>query len=116
MSAPTPTTSPSKGVRILLIFLGLLFIASWIAAHVVWASMSLMGSLMANDSGGATTNQHMGLIFGMLGGQLVAAAAGIPGGLAFFWRSQRKRLLMTFAALFVLGALWQVIAFFSFFS
>jgi hypothetical protein len=41
----------------------------------------------------------------------MAGGAGVPGGLAFFWRSLRKWLWILFAALFVSGAVWQVVAF-----
>jgi hypothetical protein len=76
--------------------------------------MSLMGTLMANDAGGASSDQHMAFVGGMLGGQILAGAAGIPGGLAFFWRSLRKWLWITFATLVVGGAVWQVVAIQSF--
>ena len=70
---------------------------------------------MANDSGAASSDQHMSLIGGILGGQFLAGAAGIPGGLAFFWRSARKWLWISFAILFIAGAIWQILAFLSFF-
>jgi len=104
----------SNGVRTALVLCGLLFAGLWVAGHIVWASMSLMGTLMANDAGGASSDQHMAFMGGILGGQIMAVAAGIPGGLAFFWRSLRKWLWILFAALFVGGAVWQVVAFQSF--
>lgn len=109
MSGSPP--SPSTGARVALIILGLLFTALWIVGHVVWATMALMGTLMANDAGGASSDQHMAFMGGMLGGQIMAGGAGVPGGLAFFWRSLRKWLWILFAALFVSGAVWQVVAF-----
>ncbi|MDZ4290037.1 MAG: hypothetical protein U0984_18875 [Prosthecobacter sp.] len=114
-ATPSPPGS-SPAVTGLLVLAGIVFTVLWIVAHVTWATMSLMGTLMANDSGAASNDQHMALMGGMLGGQIVAGAAGIPGGLAFFWRGKRKLLLILFAILFVAGALWQVAAFYSFFS
>jgi hypothetical protein len=111
----TPPAS-AKSVSTGSVILGLLFCVLWIVAHIVWATMSLMGSVMANDSGAASSDQHMSLIGGMLGGQFLAGAAGIPGGLAFFWRSARKWLWISFAILFIAGATWQILAFLSFFS
>ena len=101
--------------RILLVFAGGLFTMLWIGAHIAWASMSTVANLMANDSGKASIFQHLTLIFGMFGGQFVAGLAGIPGGLAFFWSSARKPLLILFAILFAAGILLQVFAFRSFF-
>jgi hypothetical protein len=96
--------------------LGIGFAVLWIAGHIVWGAMAMMGSLMANDSGGASSDQHMALIGGMLGGQITSGAAGIPGGLAFFWSGKRKWLWILFAVLFIAGAAWQWFAFQSFFT
>ncbi|MCB1275442.1 hypothetical protein [Prosthecobacter sp.] len=78
--------------------------------------MALMVDLMANDSGAAPQGKHLMLIFGVLGGQVLCSSAGIPAGLAFYWRGKRNRLLGIFAALFVVGALLQGGVFYSFFS
>ena len=78
--------------------------------------MSGMASLMANDSGSASEQQHMTLIVGMLIGQVIALLAGVPGGLAFFWSAQRTMMIIAFAALLIVGAGIQVWAFMSFFA
>ncbi len=75
-----------------------------------------MANLMANDSGAAAPEQHMALLLGMLGGQILTAAAGVPGGLAFFWRGRRRALAGWFAILFVIGAFAQAWAFHAFFA
>jgi hypothetical protein len=101
---------------ILLVLLGILFGAVWISAHIALSYMALIANLMANDSGHASLGQHMSLMCGILGGQIVAGSAGIPGGLAFFWRGKRKWLLGTFAVLFLSGAILQVLALDLFFT
>ena len=111
-----PGTEDHRSRDIVLVVLGIVFAVLWIGVHVVWAYVSFVANVMANDSGAASTNQQMSLIFGMLGGQIIAAAAGIAGGLAFFWRRRRKLLLILFAIMFLVGALWQIVAFQSFFS
>jgi hypothetical protein len=105
---------PAKGVSALSIVLGLLFAGLWLCAHVFWGSMALMGTLMANDVGAASSDQHMAMVGGVLGGIVMAGAAGIPGGLAFVWRGARKWLWISFALLFIGGVVWQVLAFQSF--
>ena len=105
---------PAKGVSALSIVLSLLFAGLWLCAHLVWGSMALMGTLMANDAGAATNDQHIAMMGGVLGGIVMAGAAGIPGGLAFVWRSARKWLWLSFALFFIGGAIWQVIAIRSF--
>ena len=107
-------SSPAKGASALSLVLGLLFAGLWLCGHVVWGSMALMGTLMANDAGSASTDQHMAMMGGVLGGIVMAGAAGIPGGLAFFWRSARKWLWLSFALFFIGGGVWQLIAFRSF--
>ena len=118
MTSDTPQSLPPAAAKtsVAMIILGILFTVVWIAGHFVWAAMAMMGSLMANDSGAASSDQHMALIGGVLGGQVLAGAAGISGGLAFFWRKPRKWLIITFALLFIGGAVWQYMAFQSFFT
>ena len=65
------------------VFGGVAFMAVWIAGHVIWATMALMGTAMANDSGAASSEAHVSLMGGVLGGQVVAGLAGIPGGWPF---------------------------------
>ena len=112
----TPTTQVAKGgVSVVMVICGILFIALWLCGAAALGMMKLMASLMANDSGAASNEAHMTLIFGMMGGQLLTGLAGIPAGLAFFWRGWRKRLLWTFAIMLVVGLLIQAAAFFNFF-
>lgn len=114
---PSATATAAKGgVSAVWTVCGILFIVLWILAHLVWGALSFIADVMANDSGRATENQQAMLIFGMMGGQVLCGAAGIPAGLAFFWRGRRKLLLWLFAGLFVAGALIQVSVFYSFFE
>lgn len=114
MSEVTPGPAVAKGVSAWMVVLGVLFMGVWIAGHVIWATMALMGTVMANDSGAASSEAHVSLMGGVLGGQVVAGLAGIPGGVAFFWRGARKVLWILFGVLFVSGAVWQILAFKSF--
>ncbi|MDZ4401356.1 hypothetical protein [Prosthecobacter sp.] len=116
MSEEPSAIAVKTGVSVAWVICGVLFIVLWIIAHVAWGMMSLMANVMANDSGAASGDTHMTLIVGMLGGQILAGGAGIPAGLAFFWRGRRKLLLWLFAALFASGALIQAGVFWSFFS
>ena len=75
-----------------------------------------MANLMANDSGAASTVQHMALIAGMLVGQALTGAAGIPAGLAFFCSGNRKVLFLLFLGLFIPGAVIQAGVLFFFFA
>ena len=95
---------------------GVAFIVVWLMAAVAWAVMSLMGSLMANDSGSVSADRHMKMLVWLVVGEILAAAAGIPGGLAFFWAAHRTHMLIGFAGLLVTGAAMQVWAVMSFFA
>ena len=115
MTDPLAKPAPSPAIRLLLVGGGVLFIIGWMAAHLIWVYLSLMANLMANDSGAASSARHLSLIFGMLAGQALAAAAGFPAGLAWFWEGKRKKLLTWFAILFASGALLQILVFSAFF-
>lgn len=116
MSEATSPTAAKEGVSVVWKICGILFIVLWIIAHLAWGTMAFIADVMANDSGRADPNKHMMLIFGMMGGQVLCGAAGVPAGMAFFRRGRRKMLLGLFAVLFVVGALIQGGVFYSFFS
>lgn len=116
MSEAPPQPAAKEGVSVGWVICGILFIVLWIIAHCMWAGLAFMADAMANDSGAASNNKHMTLIFGMLAGQVLCGVAGVPAGLAFFWRRKRRLLLWLFAILFVVGALIQGGSFYSFFS
>ncbi len=116
MSEVSPSTAVKPGVSAAWVVCGILFIVLWIIAHLAWGGLAFMANVMANDSGQAAEDKQMMLIFGMMGGQVLCGAAGVPAGLAFFWRRKRKLLLWLFAILFVAGALIQGGVFYSFFS
>ena len=116
MSEASPATAAKEGGSVAWKVCGILFIVLWIIGHLAWGMMSFIADVMANDSGAASADKHMTLIFGMIGGQVLCGAAGIPAGLAFVWRSRRKLLLWLFAILFVVGALIQGGVFYSFFA
>ncbi len=99
----------------LLILLGALVAGGWVALHLVWGGLSLMANLMANDSGAASSGSHMMLILGMLAGQVLSGAAGVPAGLAFAWAGRRKLLAGVAAGLLVVGAALQAGVFYLFF-
>lgn len=98
-----------------MVCLGLAFMALWLVGAFVLGSVKFMASVMANDSGGASADAHMTLIGGMMLGQVLTGCAGIPAGLAFFWRTWRRRLLWAFGLLLIIGLIIQVLSFTSFF-
>ena len=89
----------------LRILLGSAVALLWIAGAIVIASLSLMGTLMANDAGDASATAQTNMVLLVLGGQILAGLAGLPLGLALIWRARRKVLLGAFAALLGAGAL-----------
>ena len=87
----------------LRVLLGSAVALLWIAGAGVIASVSLMGTLMANDAGNASASAQIEMVLLVLGGQILAGLAGLPLGLSIFWTSQRKRLLRLFSILLVCG-------------
>jgi hypothetical protein len=94
---------------------GIAFIVVWLALCIGWGIMSMSANLMANDSGSASPEKHMALIYRMLAGQILALLAVIPGGLAFFWAAHRATCIWTFAGMVGIGVAIQAWAFKSFF-
>ena len=105
---------PKTGFPILVLFLGLGFIVLWLSGAFFFGTLKLMATVMANDAGVANSQSHLSLIGGVVAGQVLTALAGIPAGLAFFWRTARRKLLWTFAILLAAGLLLQVASFLSF--
>lgn len=108
-------TGPDKPSAWLVVF-GILFIIVWLALSGIWFVMSMMGALMANDSGGASTSSHTGMITDVLCGQALTTIAGVAAGLAFFWRERRALLVWASIMLLSGGAMWQYQGFRSFVS
>jgi hypothetical protein len=89
----------------LRVLLGCAIALAWIAGASLVISLSLMGTLMANDAGTVSAEAQTQMVLLVLGGQLLAGAAGIPLGLAVFWRARRKLLLRLCAGLLGAGLL-----------
>lgn len=105
-----------RAANALRVLLGSAVTLLWIAGAIVITSLSLMGTLMANDAGDAAATAQTKMILLVLGGQILAGTAGIPLGLSIFWTSKRKRLLRLFAILLVCGVLAIITGVYSFAS
>ncbi len=113
---PRPPALQGRRFDTTLVVVGSLFILGWVGVHVLWGALSGMANLMANDSGRASSNAQMALILTFLAGVIVAGAAGIPAGLAIFWRGKRLMLLGLFVVLFLAGAACEWMAWSHFFA
>jgi len=92
-----------------LVVLGILFMLLWLGGAFVLGAMKLMASVMANDSGSASADSHLGMIAAVMGGQVIS-------GLAFFSPGKRKKFWGIFFAMLVVGVLVQAAALYLFFS
>ena len=106
----------SATVNVLRILAGLLLTALWIAGASLVISLSLMGTLMANDAGTVSASAQTQMILLVLAGQILVGVAGIPLGLAIFWRTRRKLLVRLFAGLLGVGLLLIIIGVYAFAS
>lgn len=95
---------------------GTLLAALWIAGASLVVTLSLMGTLMANDSGEVSAAAQTKMVLLVLGGQISAGLAGLPLGLAVFWRARRKLLLRVFAWLLGIGLLLVIVGVYVFVS
>jgi len=93
----------ARTANALRILAGLALVLAWIVAASVLASLSLMGTLMANDAGKADAAAQTQMVLLVMLGQILAGAAGIPLGLSILWRGRRRLMLWLFAALLAAG-------------
>lgn len=106
-------TRTASALRVLA---GLAVAMVWMAAASMVASLSLMGTLMANDAGNADAAAQTKMLMLVLSGQIIGGAAGIPLGLAIFWSTRRKLLLRVFAGLLASGVVLVVVGVYAFAS
>lgn len=100
----------------LRVLAGLAVALVWMAGASLVASLSLMGTLMANDAGSVDAAAQTKMVLLVLLGQILGGAAGIPLGLSLFWRTRSKLLLRLFAGLLVAGVVLVVIGVYAFAS
>jgi hypothetical protein len=119
-SMPPPDATAAPGFW--AICLGIAFIVIWLALHVAWGFVFLVSDVMLEilvllvkpilfpglALNPAKNSPPPEMCWRTLAGVIAAGLAGIPAGLAFFWRDHRLALLITFAALFIIGVLLQL--------
>jgi hypothetical protein len=106
---------------------GILFFLVWAVVHVILfysffisgvivdilitliRSICLPGTVINQSSAPLSMNWLGFLVTGLS----IAGAAGIPGGLAFFWKSRRRTLWSIFWVALILGALFEIGALYS---
>ncbi len=115
MEAPA-LPEPPKRASAWLVACGIIFMILWLAGAFVLGTMKLMASVMANDSGSASADAHLGMIAAVMGGQLVSGLAGIPGGMIFFSPGRRKKMTLVFLAMLIGGVAIQAAALYLFFA
>lgn len=106
-------TRTASALRILA---GLAVALVWMAGASLLASVSLMGTLMANDAGNVDAAAQTKMVLLVLLGQILGGAAGIPLGLAVFWHARRKLLVRLFAGLLAAGVLLIIVGVYAFAS
>lgn len=101
---------------------GIAFIAIWIVVHVCLfylicaqgivldVLLAVLRSIMFPGTSNSPNPDMLNWIPGMQAGMILSGAAGIPAGLAFFWRGRRGVLLLSFVVAFVLGILCDLYA------
>ncbi|MFZ4774186.1 MAG: hypothetical protein ACOYM3_02405 [Terrimicrobiaceae bacterium] len=101
---------------------GTLFIIAWVLMalilfYLIFANglilellLNILRSVMVPGTTHSPRPEMLGWVPAMQAAIILAGAAGIPAGLAFFWRGRRKALLLGFATALVLGALCGIYA------
>jgi hypothetical protein len=114
-AAPISAPAAAKeGFSTVQIVLGVLFILLWLLGAAALAFLKFFAGIMANDSGAVSSELHANVLVTLMGGQALTALAGIPAGLAIFWRGHRGLLIAIFATLLLGGGYIQYRAFSTF--
>ena len=100
----------------LQVLAGLAVALVWMTGASLVASLSLMGTLMANDAGTVDAAAQTKMVLLVLVGQILGGAAGIPLGLSIFWSTRRKLLLRIFAGLLASGVVLVIVGVYAFAS
>lgn len=100
----------------LRVLAGLAVALVWMTGASLVASLSLMGTLMANDAGTVDAAAQTKMVLLVLVGQILGGAAGIPLGLSIFWSTRRKLLLRIFAGLLAAGVVLVIVGVYAFAS
>ena len=106
----------ARTAHALRVLAGLAAAFVWMTGASLLASLSLMGTLMANDAGNADAAAQTKMVLLVLSGQILGGAAGIPLGLSVFWSAKRKLLLRLFAGLLAAGVLLVIVGVYAFAS
>ncbi|MFM7374362.1 MAG: hypothetical protein ACKO39_04340 [Chthoniobacterales bacterium] len=106
-------TRTANALRVLA---GLAVALVWMTGASLVASLSLMGTLMANDAGTVDAAAQTKMVLLVLVGQILGGAAGIPLGLSIFWSTRRKLLLRIFAGLLAAGVVLVIVGVYAFAS
>jgi len=105
-----PALSPWPAVGGALFIIAWALIA-WVLFYLIFANglilevlLNILRSVMVPGTTHSPRPEMLGWVPAMQAAILLAGAAGIPAGLAIFWRGRRKVLLLSFAAALTLGA------------
>lgn len=128
MNEVTPVSRTSSAPSTGRIVIGVSFIVTWLLVHVALFYLFLTGGVLTDlllylaraiMFPGSAQQRDAAELFNWGGtlqaGLIVAGAAGIPAGLAIFWRNRRKMLLWMFAGAFLAGLLIEMYAVYTLF-
>jgi len=129
MTQLTPASKTNSAPSTGRIVIGVTFIVVWLLVHVALFYLFLTSGMLTDlllyfarmimFPGGAQQPDGTQLFnWGgtLQAGLIVAGAAGIPAGLAIFWRSRRKMLLWMFAGALLAGLLIEIYAVYTLFA
>ena len=103
--SPWPVVGGTFFIIVWVLLAWALFFLIFANGLILELLLNILRSVMVPGTAHSPRAEMRGWVPAMQAAIVLAGAAGIPAGLAFFWRDRRKALLLGFATALALGAL-----------
>ncbi len=103
--SPWPVVGGTFFIIVWVLLAWALFFLIFANGLILELLLNILRSVMVPGTAHSPRAEMLGWVPAMQAAIVLAGAAGIPAGLAFFWRDRRKALLLGFATALALGAL-----------
>jgi hypothetical protein len=110
--SPWPVVGGTLFIIAWVIIAWILFYLFIVNGLILEMLLNILRSVMVPGSASSPRPEMLGWVPAMQSAIILGGAAGLPAGLAFFWRGRRKALLLGFVTALVLSVVCGIYAFY----